>query len=248
MNALHPPTLICLPVVALLAAASPAAARHRVTPLAEASDALVNAQAVGWADAVTNPYFPLPPGTTFHFEGEEDGIPSTDDVIVTQDTKVILGVTCTVVHDIVYSDSVKSEETFDWYAQDDDGNVWYFGEDTKEFDADGNIISTEGTWQAGMNGAQQGIIMEANPRVGDKYQQEFAAGVAQDMAQVVNLNRSMCVPYGCFDDLLLTKEFSPLEKGTTDHKFYAPGVGEIFEETVKGGDAHIALVSVSTGP
>jgi hypothetical protein len=109
------------------------------------------------------------------------------------------------------------------------------------------VISTEGSWQAGVNGATQGIIMEAHPRVGDKYQQEFAVGVAQDMAQVASVNKSLCVLYGCFDDLLVTKEFSPLEKGVTEHKFYARGIGNIFVDVVKGGDEQSELVSVSTG-
>ena len=126
-------------------------------------------------------------------------------------------------------------------------NVWYFGEDTMELDADGNVISTEGSWEAGRNGGVQGIVMEAQPRVGDKYQQEFSAGVAEDQAQILNLNRRACVQYGCFDDLLLTKEFSLLEKGATDHKFYALGIGNILEDAVKGGDEHSELVSVSTG-
>ena len=201
----------------------------------------------GWAGEVTNPYFPLHPGTTFHYEGETDGIPTSDDMAVTHDVKVITGVSCTVVRDRVYTNGVLSEDTFDWYAQDTDGNVWYFGEDTKELDPDGHVISTEGSWQAGVNGAVAGIIMEAHPRVGDKYQQEFAVGVAQDMAQVASVNKSLCVAYGCFDDLLVTKEFTPLEKGVTEHKFYARGVGNIFEDVVKGGDEHSELVSVSTG-
>jgi hypothetical protein len=199
----------------------------------------------GWAAEVTNPYFPLRPGTTFHYTGETDGIPSTDDMVVTRQKKVILGVRCTVVHDLVYTNGVLSEDTLDWYAQDTRGNVWYFGEDTKELDSNGNVISTEGSWLAGVNGAQQGIIMEAHPRVGDQYQQEFAAGVAEDMAQVLGLNKSACVMYGCFDDLLLTKEWSPLEKGVTEHKYYARDVGFILEDVVKGGDEHSELVSIT---
>lgn len=201
----------------------------------------------GWVSEVTNRYFPLHPGTTFHYEGETDGIPTSDDMAVTHLTKVILGVPCTVVRDRVYTNGILSEDTLDWYAQDTNGNVWYFGEDTRELDPDGNVISTEGSWLAGVDGAQQGIIMEANPRVGDKYRQEFALGVAQDMAQVLSVNKSICVRYGCYDDLLLTREFTPLEKGVTEHKLYAPGVGDILVEVVKGGDERSELVSVSTG-
>jgi hypothetical protein len=199
----------------------------------------------GWVAEVTNPYFPLRPGTTFHYTGETDGIPSTDDMEVTRQKKVILGVRCTVVHDRVSTDGILSEDTLDWYAQDTGGNVWYFGEDTKELDSNGHVISTEGSWLAGVNGAQQGIIMEAHPRVGDQYQQEFAVRVAQDMAQVLGLNKSACVMYGCFDDLLLTKEWTPLEKGVTEHKSYARDVGIILEDVVKGGDEHSELVSIT---
>ena len=201
--------------------------------------------ASGWVTEITNPYFPLAPGTTFHYTGETDGIPSTDDMEVTRQTKVILGVRCTVVHDRVYTDGVLSEDTLDWYAQDTTGNVWYFGEDTKELDSNGNVTSTEGSWLAGVNGAHQGILMEAHPRVGDHYQQEFAAGVAEDMAQVLGLHKSACVMFGCFDDLLLTKEWSPLEKGVTEHKYYARDVGFILVDAVKGGDEHSELVSIT---
>ena len=201
----------------------------------------------GWVSEVTNRYFPLHPGTTFHYEGETDGIPTSDDMAVTHQTKLILGVPCTVVRDRVYTNGILSEDTLDWYAQDANGNVWYFGEDTAELDPDGNVISTEGSWQAGVDGAKQGIIMEAHPKVGDKYQQEFAEGVAQDMAQVLSVNKTTCVRYGCFDDLLLTKEFSPLEKGVTEHKYYAPGIGNIFVDVVKGGDERSELVGITTG-
>lgn len=229
--------------VILIGGAAPAATARLHRPGAP----VPAAQAGGWASEVTNTYFPLPPGTTFHYEGTTDGIPTTDDMIVTHNTKQIAGVTCIEVHDVVSTNGIVSEDTLDWYAQDSAGNVWYFGEDTKELDASGNVISTEGSWLAGIAGAQQGVIMEAAPRVGDKYRQEFSAGVAEDMAQVLSLNKSTCVRYGCFDDLLLTKETSPLEKGVTEHKWYAPGVGNILVDVVKGGSEHSELVSVTGG-
>lgn len=193
---------------------------------------------------VTNPYFPLEPGTTFTYEGESEGVPTRDVMTVTKDTKVILGVTTTVVHDQAYEDGVLVEDTYDWYAQDKDGNVWYFGEDTKELDENGNVISTEGSWEAGVNGAEPGIIMLADPKKGDKYQQEFAPDVAEDMAQVIGFEDSFCVQYGCFEDVLVTKEWSPLERGVIEYKYYAQGVGFIFGEMVKGGDEQIELVRV----
>jgi len=193
---------------------------------------------------VTNPYFPLDPGTTYIYRGETEGVPTRDVMTVTSDTKVILGVTTTVVHDQAYENGVLVEDTFDWYAQDKAENVWYFGEDTKELDENGNVISTEGSWEAGVNGAEPGIIMEANPKKGDKYQQEFAQDVAEDMAQVIGIEDSFCVHYGCFEDVLVTKEWSPLEKGVVENKYYAKGVGFLSAVMVKGGDEHTELVRV----
>ncbi len=193
---------------------------------------------------VDNKFFPLKPGTTFIYRGESDGVPTREEVTVTNQTKVILGVTCTVVHARASQDGVLIEDTFDWYAQDKDGNVWYFGEDTKELDENGNIISTEGSWQAGVNGAQAGIIMLANPKKGHRYQQEIAPGVAEDMAQVLGYKDSLCVRYGCFEDVLVTREWTPLEKGVAENKYYAEGVGFIFGVMVKGGEEQIELVRV----
>jgi len=197
-----------------------------------------------FVSGVDNPYFPLTPGTTFIYRGEKDGVPSRDVMTVTQETKEILGVTTTVVHHLSYEDGVLVEDTFDWYAQDVDGNVWYFGEDTKELDENGNVISTEGSWEAGVNGAEAGIIMLADPKKGDRYQQEFAPGIAEDMAQVIGFEDSLCVRYGCFEDVLVTKEWTPLERGVVENKYYAKGVGFIFGVMVKGGDEQTELVRV----
>jgi len=194
---------------------------------------------------VTNKFFPLPPGTTFHYSGQKEGVPTTDDSTVLRQTKTILGVKCTVVRDVLYENGRLAENTDDWYAQDVQGNVWYFGEDTTEFFPDGTT-SKEGSWQAGVSGAQPGIVMEAAPKVGDKYQQEFAAGVAEDQAQVINLNRSLCVTYGCFDDLLETRESTPLDKTDLELKYYAPNVGFIYGVAIHGGNEDTQLVSVTS--
>ena len=199
----------------------------------------------GFVNQINNPFFPLAPGTTFLYQGTKDGIPTSDAFTVTHQTRKIAEVTCTVVTDLAYENGILAERTTDYFAQDTLGNVWYFGEDTAELDANGNVVSTEGTWRAGVNGAQQGIIMEANPRVGDSYNQENAPGVAQDMARVSSLNKSACVPYGCFDDLLLTRETSPLDPGTVEEKLYARGVGFIRGEVVKGGSEVTELVSIT---
>jgi hypothetical protein len=193
---------------------------------------------------IDNPYFPLEQGTTFIYRGESEGAPTRDVMIVTSETKEILGVTTTVVHHKAYEDGVLIEDTFDWFAQDKEGNVWYFGEDTKELDEDGNVISTEGSWEAGVDGAEAGIIMLADPNKGDKYQQENAPDIAEDMAQVIGFEDSLCVRYGCFEDVLVTKEWSPLEPGVVENKYYAKGVGFIFGIMVKGGEEQSELVRI----
>jgi len=193
---------------------------------------------------IDNEFFPLEPGTTFIFEGESEGIPTHDEMTVTNQTREILGVTTTVVHHRSYADGVLIEDTFDWFAQDKEGNVWYFGEDTKELDANGNVISTEGSWEGGVNGAEPGIVMLADPKKGNRYQQENAPNIAQDMAQVIGYQASLCVQYGCFKHVLVTREWSPLEKGVVEKKYYAEGVGFILTEMVKGGDERSELVQI----
>ena len=162
-------------------------------------------------------------------------------VEVTNQQKVIMGVSTTVVRDTVLLDGTLAEQTFDWYAQDDQGNVWYFGEDSTEFPGG----SKQGSWEAGVNGNLPGTIMEARPRSGDTYRQESAPGVAVDMATVVSLGKSVSVPYGSFNQVIETKEYSCLEAGLA-HKYYAPGVGVIMEEGTSGGKEHMELVSVQT--
>jgi hypothetical protein len=190
-----------------------------------------------------NPFFPLVPGTTFTYTGEKDGVPNTDVTQVTCDTKLIEDVTTTVVHDQALDENGNVEEdTFDYYAQDKDGNVWYFGEDTIEL-ATG---STEGTWRAGVNDADAGLIMEANPQVGDRYFQEFAPGVAVDQARVQSLDASTCIQQGCFDHLLLTKETTQLSPGEVENKYYKAGVGFIFGVIVKGGVEQSELVGTTS--
>jgi len=196
--------------------------------------------------AVNNKFFPLKPGTTFFYEGEKDGIPSSNETFVTHQTKRILGVKCTEVRDRAFDNGILVEDTLDWYAQDIYGNVWYFGEDSKELDPGGNVISTEGSWEAGVDDALPGIIMEANPQVGDRYHQEFARGVAEDMARVLSLEESTCVLYGCFDHLLLTKETTRLDPGAVEQKYYAENVGFILAVMIKGGDERSELVSITT--
>jgi hypothetical protein len=135
-----------------------------------------------------------------------------------------MGVECVVVLDKAWEDGKLIERTFDWHAQDKEGNVWYFGEDTKEYE-NGKFVTSKGSWEAGVDGAKPGIIMQAHPKVGQSYRQEYYPGEAMDMAKVLSLNESVAVPYGSFDHALETEEWTPLEPGYTEHKYYAPEVG-----------------------
>ncbi len=156
----------------------------------------------------------------FHDEGESDGEHERTEVLVTSDAKDILGVTCTVVSDRVWVDDELAEETLDWYAQDQAGNVWYFGEDSKEIE-DGSVVSTKGSWEAGVDGAMPGIVMPAQPQTGASYRQEYYAGEAEDMAEVLSLDELMKVAFGSYQNCLKTKEWMPLEPDVVEHKYYA---------------------------
>jgi hypothetical protein len=191
---------------------------------------------------VTNPFFPLPAGQTFVYEGQtKDGFVHND-FIVTHKTKVIMGVTCTEVHDVVYLDGVLAEDTLDWYAQDKQGNVWYFGENTAEFE-NGRPVTLAGTFTAGVNDDKPGIIMEANSVVGDFYRQEFALANAEDNALVLSLDTTVTVPAGTFHQCLKTLETTPLEPDARENKYYASGVGNVLTVDLQTGD-RIKLVKI----
>ncbi len=195
---------------------------------------------------INNQYQPLQPGTTYVYDGTTDGKPTHETFVVTHETKTILGIQVRVIRDSVFEKGKLIEQTDDWFAQDNAGNVWYMGEFSTDF-KNGKVVSHEGSWEGGVNGAQPGIIMEAHPKVGDTYQQESAPGVAEDMAKVLSLSESICVPFGCFTNVLKTKEFTPLEPGVVEQKFYAPGVGEIRAVIVQGGSEESHLVRIQTG-
>ena len=192
---------------------------------------------------IDNRYFPLKPGTGFHFKGVRGTTPQTDDEIVTNQTRKILGVTCTVVRDTVSEHGTPIERTFDWYAQDKQGNVWYMGEDALEL-KHGRFVKASDSWESGVNGAKPGIIMPGNPRPGDAYRQEYyPPGQALDEAHVLG-SASVKVPYGSYKQALVTSEFSPLEP-QTEKKYYVAGLGEVAEQVVKGHHEQFQLVTVS---
>jgi hypothetical protein len=200
-------------------------------------------EAANFVRRVDNRYFPLEPGTHFHYVGNKGETRQTDDMVVTQRTKRILGVRCTVVRDTVSEHGKPVERTFDWYAQDKQGNVWYMGEDSLELEH-GHFVRASDSWQSGVDGAKPGIIMRGHPRRGQVYRQEYyPPGDALDQARVLGRQGSLTVPAGSFKRVLATMEWSPTEP-QFEKKTYAAGVGEIAERVVKGGHEQFQLVSV----
>ena len=194
--------------------------------------------------AVDNRYWPLKPGTGFHFRGTRGKTPQLDDAVVTGQTREILGVKCTVVRDTVSEHGKPIERTLDFYAQDRQGNVWYMGEDAFELKS-GRFVKASDSWLSGVGGAKPGIIMPADPRPGDSYRQEYyPRGQALDQARVIGYSGTITVPYGTFKRVLITSEFSPLEP-QTERKYYVAGIGEIKERVVKGHHEQFELVSVT---
>lgn len=185
-----------------------------------------------FSHTVNHPWFPLVPGSTATFIEQIGREKRENKITVTHETKTVMGVKCVVVHDTLTRDGVIVEDTFDWYAQDRQGAVWYFGEATREFKSGGRV-STDGSWEAGVNGAQPGIVMPAHPRVGDRYRQEYLANVAEDIGQISALDQAVTVPAGTYHGCIRTREWSMLESGTSK-KWYAKGVGLVRAESTDG--------------
>jgi hypothetical protein len=193
---------------------------------------------------IDNPFFPLVPGTTFIYKGQTSEGLMRDEFAVTHNTRVIDGVTCVEVHDSVFTDGELTEDTLDWFAQDKDGNVWYFGENTAELE-DGLISTIDGTFMAGVDGDKPGIVMKAQPAVGDFYRQEFSLANAEDEAETLGLNASVTVPYGSFQHCLRSGETTPLEPDALETKFYASGVGNVLTVDEETGE-RCELVQIIT--
>jgi hypothetical protein len=193
---------------------------------------------------VTNPWFPLVVGRTLIYTGVKDGKRALNVVVATRHVKRIDGVPTRVVEDRLYLNDVLEERTRDYYAQDRCGNVWYFGEDTATLDAKGKVTSTEGSFHAGVDGAQPGVFMQAKPQVGRWFRQEWYAGQAEDRFKVIDRNATIKVRYGTFRNALRTEERTALEPTVVDNKYYVRGVGEVSEAAVKGGQEHLTLVEI----
>ena len=193
---------------------------------------------------VDNKWFPLPVGRTWVYTGTKDGKPALDVVTVSTRTRVIDGVTTRIVEDRLFLDNVLEEKTSDYYAQDKCGNVWYFGEDTGTLDKRGNITETSGSFHASEKGAKAGVFMEAQPKLDERFRQEWYKGEAEDQFHAIDLASTASVPYGDYRDALRTEETTRLEPDVVDNKQYASGVGEVVEVSVKGAHEELRLVDV----
>jgi hypothetical protein len=199
-----------------------------------------------FSTVIDNPYWPMVPGNRWVYSEEEDGASQRVVVTVTNDTKTIDGVETRVVHDVVSDHGVKVEDTHDWYAQDSAGNIWYFGEDTTEY-KHGKPASTKGSFEAGVDGAEPGIALPADPAAGMSYREEYKAGEAEDQAGVLSTDAQVEVPFGHFSGAVLTSNTNPLERKVQEFKLYARGVGPVMELLVSGGSGRTELISYTHG-
>lgn len=196
--------------------------------------------------AVDNPYLPLAPGSRWVYEGRsDDGVERTE-VVVTDERRTVMGIEVTVVRDTVTLEGELVEDTLDWFAQDRAGNVWYFGEQSREYEP-GGAVTTDGSWEAGVSGARPGIVMPARPSVGFAYRQEYLEGEAEDMGEVIGVGRRTSVAAGDFDGVVVTRDWNPLEPAVIEEKHYAPGVGLVLERKTRGGRERAELIEYEKG-
>jgi predicted small secreted protein len=198
---------------------------------------------------IDNPFWPLTPGNRWVYtETDAEGNEMQVEVIVTSDKKDIGGISATVVRDVVTDAETGDviEDTFDWYAQDVDGNIWYLGEDTKEYE-NGEVVSTAGSWEAGVDGALAGVVMPADPQVGLAYRQEYYAGEAEDSGKILSLDEHVEVPFGTFDGCLQTEDTTALEPDVLEHKYYCRDVGPTLVVDIGAGGGGEELVTFQQG-
>ncbi|HET7738090.1 MAG TPA: hypothetical protein VFK32_05905 [Tepidiformaceae bacterium] len=193
---------------------------------------------------IDNPYLPFSPGARWVYESADGS--ERIEVEVLSETREIMGITATIVRDTVTEDGELVEDTYDWYAQDKDGNVWYLGEASTEF-KDGKPHSTAGSWEAGVDGAQPGIAMLARPAVGKAYRQEYYAGEAEDLADILKVDAAETTALRTFEQLVVIREWTPLEPAVVEHKYYAPGIGSVLEVKVAGESGRVELTSFEPG-
>jgi hypothetical protein len=230
---------VAIAIGALPSGSATASTCHK--PLPQGSEP-VTLDPKDFVDRIDNRYWPMAPGSRWTYREFDRDNTQRVEVTVTTRTKEILGIDATVVHDVVSDHGQLVENTFDWYAQDECGNVWYMGENTKEYE-NGKVISTAGSWEAGVDGAQPGIAMPGDPQFGLAYRQEYYAGEAEDAAEVLSLDEKAQVPYGRFRNVLLTKDSTPLVPKILEYKLYARGVGSVLVLGVSGGSDREELLS-----
>jgi hypothetical protein len=199
---------------------------------------------------IDNPYWPLKVGSRWVYsETDQEGADQRVVVTVTNKTKQIAnGVEARVVRDVVTDRKTgeATEITDDWYAQDKDGNIWYMGEATAEYE-NGKLVTRAGSFEAGVDGAQPGIIMPAEQQVGQAYRQEYYKGEAEDEGAVLSLDAQAEVPAGHYADALMTQDTNPLEPKVFELKFYAKGVGPVLAVSVSGGTDREELLKYTEG-
>jgi hypothetical protein len=229
--------------VALALAAVPATMAGAGTctaPLPQGSEP-VTLDPADFVARVDNPYFPMAPGTRWVYREFDFESSLRVTVTVLERTRKIAGIDATVVHDVVSERGEVVENTFDWYAQDVCGNLWYLGENTKEYE-NGKVVSTAGSWEHGVDGAMAGVIMPAEPQVGLTYRQEYYAGEAEDAATIMSLDEQAQPPFGHFRNVILTGDFTPLHPKVLEYKLYARGVGPVIALGISGGSDREELV------
>ena len=216
-------------------------------PLPQGSEE-ANLDPAEFTTEIDNPYWPMTPGNRWVYEEiDSDGTVQKVVVTVTDNTKMIAnGIEARVVRDVVSSEGELVEVTDDWYAQDATGNIWYLGEETAEYE-NGKPVSTSGSFEAGVDGAEAGVVMPANPEDGMAYRQEYYKGEAEDRAEVLSLDEKAEVPFGYFRATLMTKDLVPTEPEVSEHKFYAKGVGPVLTLDISGGTGREELLSFRQG-
>ncbi len=203
----------------------------------------VTLTAADFVERIDNPYLPFIPGSKWVYEATlEDGTVERNEIEVLQETRAVNGVAATVVHDTVFVGGQLVEETYDWYAQDRDGNVWYLGEEVDNY-KNGALVDHAGSWEWSKDGALPGVIMWADPsaHLNEEYYQEFYAGEAEDRGQVLSVAEKVTVPFGSFENAVKTYDFSTIDPDLQEHKFYAAGIGFIKEVNVKTGEEVVLI-------
>jgi hypothetical protein len=249
MNRIHRHAAATLALVSLAMASLTACSSSPPAGMLPQGGDPVTLDPAAFSTTIDNPYWPMTPGTRWTYrETGPDGDELTVVVVVTFDTrKVANGITARVVRDTVYRGDAIIEDTFDWYAQDRDGAIWYLGEDTAEF-VDGVVSSTEGSFEAGVDGALPGIVIPADPEPGMEYRQEYYQGEAEDNGAILALDEMVEVPAGLYKDVLMTRDTITLEPDLEEHKFYAPGVGLVLTLDISGGAGREELIRIDTVP